>query len=345
VCIYRLPLEKSVLWPGSRCGNCLQPIRWTDNIPLLSYWLLGGRCRDCGVHFSIQYFLVELLTGLGYAGLFYLVVIDNVHGFGLLERHAADLEWGVIPWQAWVIYAHHVVLFSFFLVAAACDFQERAIPLGLTVFGTFVGLVQAVLWPWPWPWTTAEAFRKVAIPLDEPWWQQFPGRTIEIGLYPWPVWGPLPDWLPPGSWQLGLVTGLVGALAGTLMVRGIRFLFSTGIGAEALGLGDADLMMMAGAFLGWQLVVIAFFVGAVLGLFHGIYQLLRQGDRYMVFGPWLAAGCMITWLIWSGLGPQVQVLLFNWWLMGALVVLCALIMLISGFVIRLLRRLRGVAEG
>ena len=38
VCIWRLPLEKSVLWPSSRCGNCLQPIRWSDNIPLISYW-------------------------------------------------------------------------------------------------------------------------------------------------------------------------------------------------------------------------------------------------------------------------------------------------------------------
>ena len=41
VCIYRLPLEKSLLWPGSRCGHCFQPIRWYDNIPLLSYWLLA----------------------------------------------------------------------------------------------------------------------------------------------------------------------------------------------------------------------------------------------------------------------------------------------------------------
>ena len=46
VCIARLPLEKSVLWPpGSHCSNCLKAIPWRDNIPLISYWLLGGRCR------------------------------------------------------------------------------------------------------------------------------------------------------------------------------------------------------------------------------------------------------------------------------------------------------------
>ena len=51
VCVYRLPLEKSILWPSSRCFSCLQPIRWRDNIPLLSYWLLRGKCRNCGSPF------------------------------------------------------------------------------------------------------------------------------------------------------------------------------------------------------------------------------------------------------------------------------------------------------
>ena len=46
VCVARLPFEKSILWPGSRCGRCFQPIRSRDNIPLLGYWLLGGRCRS-----------------------------------------------------------------------------------------------------------------------------------------------------------------------------------------------------------------------------------------------------------------------------------------------------------
>src|SRR5205823_1070558 len=80
VCIYRLPLEKSILWPlTSRCGHCLQPIRWYDNLPLVSYWLLRGRCRVCGTRFSIRYFLVEFLTALCFLGLFYLEVVENIH--------------------------------------------------------------------------------------------------------------------------------------------------------------------------------------------------------------------------------------------------------------------------
>ncbi len=71
VCIARMPLEKSILWPGSRCGSCFQRIRWYDNLPLLSYLWLRGRCRTCGARFSPRYLLVELATGLCFAGLFY----------------------------------------------------------------------------------------------------------------------------------------------------------------------------------------------------------------------------------------------------------------------------------
>src|ERR1700730_3128951 len=75
VCIYRIPLEKSILWPGSRCGHCLQPVRWYDNIPLLSYWVLGGRCRSCGREFASRYFWIELLTAVCCAGLFCLELL------------------------------------------------------------------------------------------------------------------------------------------------------------------------------------------------------------------------------------------------------------------------------
>ena len=59
-CFYRLPLEKSILWPGPRCGLCWQPIRWFDNIPLVSYCVLGGRCRTCGGRIPARHLLVEV---------------------------------------------------------------------------------------------------------------------------------------------------------------------------------------------------------------------------------------------------------------------------------------------
>src|SRR5436189_2671748 len=79
VAIARLPLEKSLIWPSSRCGACLQPIRWYDNVPLLSYLWLKGRCRTCGQAYSPIYLLVELGTALGFVGLFWLEVVEDIH--------------------------------------------------------------------------------------------------------------------------------------------------------------------------------------------------------------------------------------------------------------------------
>ena len=64
VCIARLPKDESILWPASRCPKCLAPIKFYDNVPLLSFLLLGGRCRSCGEPISWKYPAVELVTGL-----------------------------------------------------------------------------------------------------------------------------------------------------------------------------------------------------------------------------------------------------------------------------------------
>jgi len=64
VCIYRLPKGKSIVNPPSHCPKCNKKISWFDNIPLISYILLKGKCRNCKTTISPRYFLVELLTGL-----------------------------------------------------------------------------------------------------------------------------------------------------------------------------------------------------------------------------------------------------------------------------------------
>jgi len=64
VCISRLPKEESILWPGSHCPHCKTPIRFYDNIPLISYLLLRGKCRQCHRSISLQYPLVEGITAL-----------------------------------------------------------------------------------------------------------------------------------------------------------------------------------------------------------------------------------------------------------------------------------------
>ncbi|MBV6431946.1 MAG: Leader peptidase PppA [Bryobacteraceae bacterium] len=73
VCIYRLPRDLSVVTPRSHCTSCERTIAWYDNVPVLSYILLGGKCRHCRAPFSIRYPIVELLTGV----LFFLSVYSR----------------------------------------------------------------------------------------------------------------------------------------------------------------------------------------------------------------------------------------------------------------------------
>lgn len=341
VCIYRIPFEKSILWPGSRCGSCLQPIRWYDNIPLVSYWLLRGRCRTCGVSFSIRYWLIELLTAGALAGLFYLEIIENIHGFEVLKNQQNMIAWRFFPdWQAWFVWGPHALLVCFLMVASVIDLDHREIPLGITIPGTVLGLATAVIFAWPWPYTPAEALQQV--PPNMPWWNLAPNLGPRHGLYPWPFWGPLPQWFAPGgNLQTGLVTGLAGLLFGTLMLRLVRFLFGLGLGIEALGLGDADLMMMAGAFLGWQPVLVAFFIGVFAGLLFGVVQMIAGGDNQLPFGPSLAVGIILAMLCWRGIGTHFQPILFNGVLLGALAVTSCVLMVVLSYAMRLLRLLRA----
>lgn len=329
VCVHRLPYEKSLFWPGSRCANCYQPLRWAHKLPLLSYWLLRGRCPICGARFSVRYFFVELFTALSFTGLFYLEVYRNVLGIDLLTIRHRDIALGVIPGAAWVIFGYHAILISFLIVVSLCDLEDMEIPLSVTITGAVVGLVGSALLSWPYPRAT---FKAPVLPFNLP----FPPQKLPAGLYPWPVWYPLPDWLPPGSWQLGLATGLAGALMGMVMLRGVRFLFTLGRGVEGLGVGDADLMMMAGAFVGWQVILVAFFVAIAPALFFGIVQLLRKGDQALPFGPSLAAGVVLTIFLWPRMRSFFQPL-FEPVLLAVLAGTATVLLLVTSFLLRLIR--------
>lgn len=103
VCIHRFPLEQSIVKPGSHCPKCSAPIAWYDNLPLISYLLLKGRCRKCQAPITLRYFTVELLSGVLW------MMMGTVYGFSgmafvgiylfmvLLGVTMTDLETGYIP--------------------------------------------------------------------------------------------------------------------------------------------------------------------------------------------------------------------------------------------------------
>ncbi|OGB89639.1 hypothetical protein A2625_05850 [candidate division WOR-1 bacterium RIFCSPHIGHO2_01_FULL_53_15] len=104
VCIYRLPREESIIWPSSHCPRCGKDLRPLDLIPLISFFLLRGRCRSCGEKISPRYPLVELLTGCGFVGVFILsggefvpLIFQSVFLSALIVIFFVDLEHSVIP--------------------------------------------------------------------------------------------------------------------------------------------------------------------------------------------------------------------------------------------------------
>ena len=103
VCICRLPRDESVVSPPSHCPNCSCGIRWYDNIPLISYLLLQGKCRGCGTRISAQYPLVELLNGLLTLALFlrfgptFSFLVFFLFCSALVVITFIDLEHQIIP--------------------------------------------------------------------------------------------------------------------------------------------------------------------------------------------------------------------------------------------------------
>ncbi len=122
VCIARLPRHESVVAPGSRCPRCKRPVRWYDNIPLLSYLLLRARCRDCGQPISPVYPLVEILTA------------------GLLI--AAWAQYGPS-----IEFAKYALLIMLLVILIFTDLAERRIPHAVTLFGIGAGILFSFVVP------------------------------------------------------------------------------------------------------------------------------------------------------------------------------------------------------
>jgi leader peptidase (prepilin peptidase) / N-methyltransferase len=99
----RVPLKRSLLSPGSACMSCEREIAWYDNVPLLSYALLRGRCRSCGAHIPLRYPAVELVTALLVAGCVWKFGLSGSAAVAaffcltLVAVSATDLEHRIIP--------------------------------------------------------------------------------------------------------------------------------------------------------------------------------------------------------------------------------------------------------
>jgi leader peptidase (prepilin peptidase)/N-methyltransferase len=223
VCIYRLPRRQSLVSPPSRCPQCGYQLRAVDNIPVVSYLVLGGRCRKCRKPISFRYPVIELLT------------------MGLFLLHYAVFDWTMLLAARLLFACAMVVLF-------AIDFEHQILPDAVTLPGIVAGLVFAFF-------------------------------------------------LPPG-----IVSALLGALAGGGILFLIGEVWSRLRHVEAMGFGDVKMLAMVGAFLGLELVILTFVLSSLLGGIAGSVLILsRRGTMAskLPFGTFLALAALVASL-WGG---------------------------------------------
>lgn len=124
VVVYRMPLGKSVVYPGSCCTRCGKPIRFYDNLPVLSWFILRGRSRCCHTPFSIRYPLVEAVTAL--------LFLASWHAYGPAQPLVVLAGWALI---------------TLLVSGALIDYDTQMLPDLFTVWGMVIGVVISMLIP------------------------------------------------------------------------------------------------------------------------------------------------------------------------------------------------------
>ena len=237
VCIYRLPKGKSIVFPPSHCPACGKNILWYDNIPILSYILLRGRCRSCRTKISPRYLIVEGLTACLALAL-YIV-------FGLTPKFAA-----------------YAVMTCGLIIATFVDFEINEIPDEVSIGVLVAGLVLSVVLP--------------------------------------PLVGAASSWYD-------LLDSVLGCLAGGASIYLMGFLGELVFKKEAMGGGDVKLMAMIGAFVGWKMVLLAFFIAPVFGAVAGLVLKIKEGREIIPYGPYLSLAALVVIFF----GEKILKLLLN----------------------------------
>ncbi len=313
VCIHRFPNHErlrdqllvltSPTWSHfPRCGN---RISFTDNIPILGWLRLAGRCRNCRSPISMRYPLLELLNGFLFAFVYWMEVPG--HFGATLADSCIHASLGPHPtFESWwsspaaivnLRYVYHMVLIEALVVATFIDFEFKIIPDGSTIPAMAIGILGGLLYG-----------RMFLVPV----WFQDPSYLRTLDLLG-PEWIPdlsgvpaLPAWITAHPHLHGLAVSLVGMLVGGGMVLGVRTMGHWVLRQEAMGLGDVVLMGMVGSFLGWQPTAIVFFLAPLCALVVVAFCWVFRRDREIPYGPYLSLGTLLVILGWKQIWPRAE---------------------------------------
>lgn len=234
VCIYRLPLEQSLMFPASHCTNCNRKLSWFENVPVLAWIALRGRCRTCHTKISAVYPLVEALTGAIFAWAAWQ------YGFG------------------WLL-ASRLLFACMLIVLFFIDLRHRILPNVITVPGTAIGFILSFVTPPGWapsliglviggliPLLLAEAYLRI--------------RKIEgLGMGDVKMLALIGAFL---GWKLVLLTLAVASGIGSVV----------GLGLIAARRGDMKLALPFGTFLAVAALFAAAVGDPIVAWYTGFYR-------------------------------------------------------------------------
>lgn len=332
VCIYRMPLELSVVSPPSHCPHCKYSIPFYLNIPLITWLALRGRCKHCGAPISPRYFAVELLTGVAFLGCWlayghhapWLAVVYSIFLAGLIVATFIDFEHFIIPDEITLGGAATGFVLSFFLpqLHDARSVGEGMVR-GLIGILAGAGIVYAVLrmgkllfgrQKLKLDGETKIVFTEAAlclpdqeIPYEEIFYRKsdtivLEARTVELidrGYQDVKV-RLSPDRLRIGNEEIDpeTVPNMDVICSEIVLPR------------EAMGLGDVKFMAAIGAFIGWQGAVFSLMASSLIGSVVGVMLILlrkREWSSRMPYGPYIALAAVI----WIFGGNKLFFILFH----------------------------------
>jgi leader peptidase (prepilin peptidase)/N-methyltransferase len=250
VCLTRWPAGESIVKPRSHCRNCNRTLAWWENVPLVSWLALRGRCRTCGTWIGWRYALVELAIGALWANLAW-------QNTDLLFQNLQEPS--IFIYYPLSRLAGGVALSLLLVALATLDAENLWLPNSITTPGIILGLLLDVV--------------DAVVGAISPWYN--------------PIHAALSSEVLLGVGRETILRLLEILLAAALILL-IRWIYKLLRHREGLGLGDAKLMAMLAAWLGLPGALLSFVIGVVLGSLAGIVLLVR-GAKSTTQETWATA--------------------------------------------------------
>jgi len=260
VIVYRWPAGMSIVLPGSRCPQCLHPIRLYDNIPVVSWVVLGARCRDCRARIPIRYPLVEAAVAVLFFTFFVIEVIYGGANLPLVRGIDSIIRTPRRPEILWGVYGLHMLLCYVLISAALIELDGNRIPAKLIWPPLLIVASVNSIWPELWP----SSFLRYAA---------------------------------GSGWLVSALVVAYGALAGVAGGRLVDAASGTSQHGNS-GLSATWLGALVGVVVGWFAVIVICLATGVFLLLSQVERRLRPEVRVLPASVYLTFATLLFILCW-----------------------------------------------